>query len=259
LKVFLIQFSPTWENKESNYSKVQNLIERSFPEPHSLVVLPEAFATGFSLNPKATTRAEPDQTYAFLSNISISHKIWILAGVIVPNENNTKAKNIAVLFNPNGKQVGVYQKMYPFTPMGEEKVHTRGKSTKTFHVEGFQLSPILCYDLRFPELFRMNIVQGTNLFVVIASWPKVRINHWHTLLQARAIENQAYVIGLNRTGKDPNHNYAGSSRIIDPTGKTVIEMKDKEEVASTKLDRKLVNQWRNTFPVLQDIRKDLLP
>jgi predicted amidohydrolase len=105
----------------------------------------------------------------------------------------------------------------------------------------------------------MNIVQGANLFVVIASWPKVRINHWHTLLQARAIENQAYVIGLNRTGKDPNHNYAGSSRIIDPTGKTVIEMKDKEEVASTKLDRKLVNQSRNTFPVLQDIRKDLLP
>ena len=224
-----------------------------------MVVLPEAFATGFSLNPKATTRAEPDQTYAFLSNISISHKIWILAGVIVPNENKTKAKNIAVLFNPNGKQVGVYQKMYPFTPMGEEKVHTSGKSTKTFDVEGFQLSPILCYDLRFPELFRMNILQGTNLFVVIASWPKVRINHWHTLLQARAIENQAYVIGLNRTGKDPNHNYTGGSRIIDPTGKTVIEMKDKEEVASTKLDRKLVDQWRNTFPVLKDIRKDLLP
>ena len=184
-----------------------------------MVVLPEAFATGFSLNPKATTRAEPDQTYAFLSNISISHKIWILAGVIVPNENKTKAKNIAVLFNPNGKQVGVYQKMYPFTPMGEEKVYTRGKSTKTFDVEGFQLSPILCYDLRFPELFRMNIVQGANLFVVIASWPKVRINHWHTLLQARAIENQAYVIGLNRTGKDPNHNYTGGSRIIDPTEK----------------------------------------
>ena len=82
-----------------------------------------------------------------------------MAGVIVPNENKTKAKNIAVLFNPNGKQVGVYQKMYPFTPMGEEKVYTRGKSTKTFDVEGFQLSPILCYDLRFPELFRMNIVQ----------------------------------------------------------------------------------------------------
>ena len=100
-----------------------------------MVVLPEAFATGFSLNPKATTRAEPDQTYAFLSNVSISHKIWILAGVIVPNENKTKAKNIAVLFNPNGKQVGVYQKMYPFTPMGEEKVYTRGKSTKTFDVD----------------------------------------------------------------------------------------------------------------------------
>ena len=149
--------------------------------------------------------------------------------------------------------------MYPFTPMGEDQVHTRGKSTKTFHVEGFQLSPILCYDLRFPELFRMNIVQGANLFVVIASWPKVRINHWHTLLQARAIENQAYVIGLNRTGKDPNHNYSGSSRIIDPTGKTVMEMKGKEEVASTKLDRNLVDEWRDKFPVLKDIREDLLP
>ena len=259
MKVFLIQFSPAWENKESNYSKVRNLIERYSPEPHSLVVLPEAFVTGFSLNLKATTKAEPDQTYAFLSNISTSHKIWILAGVIVPNENNAKAKNIAVLFNPNGKQVGAYQKMYPFTRMGEEKVHTRGKSMKTFHVEGFQLSPILCYDLRFPELFRMNIVQGTNLFVVIASWPKVRINHWHTLLQARAIENQAYVIGLNRTGKDPNYNYSGGSRIIDPTGKTVVKMKDKEEVASTKLDRKLVDQWRDKFPVLQNIREDLLP
>ena len=138
---------------------------------------------------------------------SISHKIWILAGVIVPNENNAKAKNIAVLFNPNGKQVGAYQKMYPFTRMGEEKVHTRGKSMKTFHVEGFQLSPILCYDLRFPELFRMNIVQGTNLFVVIASWPKVRINHWHTLLQARAIENECFVAIAGCVGNLPKvHN-----------------------------------------------------
>jgi len=141
LKVFLIQFSPTWENKESNYSKVQNLIERSSPEPHSLVVLPEAFATGFSLNTQATTKAEPDQSYAFLSNISISHKVWILAGVIVPNENNSEAKNLAVLFNPKGKWIGAYQKMYPLHQWAKTKCIQEEKVRKHSMSKAFNYRP----------------------------------------------------------------------------------------------------------------------
>jgi len=257
LKVHLIQFSPLWEDKEANFTRVENLIQKSSSEPGSLVVLPEAFATGFSLNLQVTCDGEPEQTHAFLSRLSSTHKIWILAGLITPDPDSAMGKNIAVLFNPEGERVGEYQKMHPFTPMGEDKVHLVGQEPQIFSIGNFLLSPVLCYDLRFPELFRASVKQGANLFVVLASWPDSRMSHWHALLKARAIENQAYVIGVNRTGSDPNHQYAGGSKVIDPMGKTSAESNMEEELVSFTLEHTLMEDCRSSFPALEDIREDL--
>jgi len=257
LKVHLIQFSPLWENKEANFARVENLIQKSSSEPGSLVVLPEAFATGFSLNLQVTCDGEPEQTHAFLSRLSSAHKVWILAGLITPDPDIAMGKNIAVLFNPEGERVGEYQKMHPFTLMGEDKVHLAGQEPQIFSIGSFLLCPVLCYDLRFPELFRASVKQGANLFVVLASWPDSRMSHWHALLKARAIENQAYVIGVNRTGSDPNHKYAGGSKVIDPMGKIITESNMEEELVSFTLEHSLIEDWRSSFPALEDIREDL--
>ena len=258
MKVHLIQFSPLWEDKEANFTRVENLIQKSSSEPGSLVVLPEAFATGFSLNLQVTCDGEPEQTHAFLSRLSSTHKIWILAGLITPDPDSAMGKNIAVLFNPEGERVGEYQKMHPFTPMGEDKVHLVGQEPQIFSIGNFFLSPVLCYDLRFPELFRTSVKKGANLFVVLASWPDSRMSHWHALLLARAIENQAYVIGVNRTGSDPNHKYVGGSKMIDPMGKTLVEAAMLEELVSFTLEHRFMEDWRSSFPALQDIREDLV-
>jgi len=257
LKVHLVQFSPLWEDKEANFARVENLIQKSSSEPGSLVVLPEAFATGFSLNLQVTCDGEPEQTHAFLSRLSSAHKVWILAGLITPDPDIAMGKNIAVLFNPEGERVGEYQKMHPFTLMGEDKVHLAGQEPQIFSIGSFLLCPVLCYDLRFPELFRASVKQGANLFVVLASWPDSRMSHWHALLKARAIENQAYVIGVNRTGSDPNHQYAGGSKVIDPMGKTSRESNMEEELVSFTLEHSLIEDWRSSFPALEDIREDL--
>ena len=222
------------------------------------MVLPEAFATGFSLNLQVTCDGEPEQTHAFLSRLSSTHKIWILAGLITPDPDSAMGKNIAVLFNPEGERVGEYQKMHPFTPMGEDKVHLVGQEPQIFSIGNFFLSPVLCYDLRFPELFRSSVKKGANLFVVLASWPDSRMSHWHALLLARAIENQAYVIGVNRTGSDPNHKYVGGSKMIDPMGKTLVEAATLEELVSFTLEHRFMEDWRSSFPALQDIREDLV-
>ena len=257
MKVHLVQFSPIWEDKKANFARVENLIDESSPEPGSLVLLPEAFATGFSLNLQVTCDGEPEQTHAFLSRLSSAHKVWILAGFITPDPGSKMGKNLAVLFNPKGERVGEYQKIHPFTPIGEDKVHLAGHELQIFSIGSFHLCPMLCYDLRFPELFRASVKKGTNLFVVLASWPDSRMNHWHALLQARAIENQAYVIGVNRTGSDPNHQYAGGSKVIDPMGKIRTEAALEEEWISFTLEHRLIEDWRSSFPALLDIREDL--
>ncbi|MDA0342921.1 MAG: carbon-nitrogen family hydrolase [Verrucomicrobia bacterium] len=258
MKVHLVQFSPLWEDKEANFARVEHLIESSSPEPHSLVVLPEAFATGFSLNLQVTCGGEPEQTHAFLSRLSSTHKVWIMAGCISPDPSGALGRNVAVLFDPEGRYVGEYQKMYPFTPMGEDKKHMAGQEPKLFNIKDFRLCPLLCYDLRFPELFRTSVKKGANLFVVLASWPDSRMSHWHALLLARAIENQAYVIGVNRTGSDPNHKYVGGSKMIDPMGKTLVEAAMLEELVSFTLEHRFMEDWRSSFPALQDIREDLV-
>ena len=156
------------------------------------------FATGFSLKTEITSSDEPEKTSSFLRQLSIRYQSWILAGIVV--RNNQQNFNRLICISSDGQNIGNYDKIHLISQGGEDRVHTPGTQCRVFQVEEFTLCPIICYDLRFPELFRKGVEQGANLFVVIACWPTERIEHWKSLLQARAIENQAMLQELTVRG-----------------------------------------------------------
>ena len=137
-------------------------------------------------------------------------------------------------------------------PGGETEHYEAGTATTLFRWDGFTVSPFICYDLRFPEHFRKATRAGAQLITVIASWPVARIGHWITLLQARAVENQAYVVGVNRTGDEPDFSYCGRSIVVDPHGQVVFDAGEEEGVGHVTLDPKLPATWREEFPAYHD-------
>ena len=161
-------------------------------------------------------------------------------------------RNEAIAISPSGAHLARYLKQRPFSGAGEDKAHERGFEGATFTWAGLRISPLICYDLRFPELFRAGSKGGTEVFVVIAAWPKKRIDHWITLLQARAIENQAYVIAVNRTGDEPEFSYCGRSMVVDPHGRIVFDAGEDEGVGQVALDPELPAAWREEFPAYHD-------
>jgi predicted amidohydrolase len=148
-----------------------------------------------------------------------------------------------------------YQKIHPFS-FGDENQHYRpGDRVVTWDVEGLRITPFVCYDLRFPEPFRL-AADDTDAFVVIANWPERRREHWRTLLRARAIENQAYVLGVNRVGEGGGLVYSGDSAAIDPLGRTLVEASEREAVLVADVEPGAVASWRSTFPALKDRRPE---
>jgi omega-amidase len=250
MKVYCCQLDMVWEDKPANFKKVRQLLEGARPEPGSLVVLPEMFATGFSMNVEAVTEENIPGTDAFLTELAQQWKVFVQAGLVT---RRTKGLNQAVIISPEGRELVRYTKIHPFTLGGELANYERGTEIKTFDWHGLRATPFICYDLRFPEIFRTAVKTGTEMFVVIADWPSRREQHWVTLLQARAIENLAYVVGVNRAGKDPQFSYPGRSMIIDPHGKVLVDAAAEEGVFSAEIDPNLVRSWRKDFPALEDM------
>jgi omega-amidase len=253
MKIFAVQFDIAWENKPANYARVRELLAAERPSNGSLVVLPEMFATGFSLNVAALAEAGPSGTEAFLAQTARDLGVHILGGLIVQQADG-RGLNQAVAFSPGGEEIARYTKMRTFTPGGESLHYAAGSQLVTFPWQNLRAAPFICYDLRFPELFRGAVRQGAQLFVVIANWPAARVHHWVTLLQARAIENQAYVVGVNRCGNDPQLAYPGRSLIVSPRGEILAEAGGGERVLGAELDLAAMQAYRADFPVLQDMR-----
>ena len=256
MKVVACQFAIAWENPEANFDTVTRLLESTDVEPGSLIVLPEMFATGFSMN--VARIANNPQVRPFLAETARRYQSWLVGGYVAQAPDG-RGLNQALVYDPQGVEIGSYDKVHPFSYAGEDKVYAAGQSLQVVSVAGFKLCPLVCYDLRFPELFRAATVKGADLFVVIANWPEPRTAHWSTLLQARAIENQAFVVGVNRTGQDPKLSYAGHSCLISPKGERLVELGDAPGAASTDMDPADVSNWRQQFPALQDIRFPFQP
>jgi omega-amidase len=254
MKVTAIQMPLAWEDKPANFQTVRRLVTQAEPEPNSLLVLPEMFATGFSMNTVTIAEDYGGPTEQFLSALAVECKSWVLGGAAMRGRGGA-VRNKALAFSPEGHLAGYYAKRRPFTPGGESRHHQAGEKPALFRWANCNVSPLVCYDLRFPELFREAAgLWKPELFAVIANWPAKRIHHWVRLLQARAIENQAYVVGVNRIGSDPCYSYAGRSLIIDPQGEILADAGESEGWISAELDVEQLNKYRQGLPFLEDLR-----
>jgi omega-amidase len=258
MKIIAVQLDIVWENKPGNHAKVRALLDRARPERDSLVLLPEMFATGFSMNVPVISESHSRETLRFLSETARQFGIYLVGGV-VNQDRDGLGRNEAVVFSPDGSELHRYAKMQPFTLGGESGHYAPGPCVTTFRCHDFTVAPFICYDLRFPELFRLATRRGATLLTVIANWPIARVEHWTTLLRARAIENLAYVVGVNRVGTDPKLAYPGRSMIIDPKGNVLADAGDRECTIAADLDARIVQDWRRDFPALEDMRPDCLP
>ncbi len=253
MRIYALQIDSRWKDKESNFALVSSLLnERKVPE-NSLIVLPEMFATGFCLDPDLTSASETEKTEFFLSELAHRMKSWVIGGMTHPSEEAKKAFNTAVSYNPQGKKISLYKKIHPIPVLGEDKVHLPGNIVESFEANSFTVTPAICYDLRFPELFRSALHFGTDLFVVLGCWPQNRIEHWVTLLRARAIENQAFVIGVNRIGDDQGLEYGGRTMVITPKGEILSDGERMEGVVEAEIKSSSAKQWRKEFPAIKEI------
>jgi predicted amidohydrolase len=252
MNVIALQTDIEWENKTANFDKVHRLLDRAAPAADSLVVLPEMFATGFSMNNIA--EAYGGETEKFLASMAQKFHVCLVAGAAMLGRDG-QARNKALVYSPTRELLAFYAKMRPFTLGGEAKHYAAGERPTMFNWQGWKVTPFVCYDLRFPEIFRLAAAAyRPHLFTVIANWPNKRIHHWVRLLQARAIENQAYVIGVNRCGQDPHHAYTGRSIIVDYHGEIVADAGEGEGWISSHLDLGVLEQYRTELPFLADMR-----
>ena len=253
MNVYLVQMDIAWGDKQKNFEKVRSLLDTCAVLPGGLIVLPEMFATGFMHAPREDAPEDFDdedsETVKFLAQLARDYGCVVQGGGIAAEKN--RLKNHTGIYFPGESVENVgYDKIHPVP--SERKNFTAGEDVETYPVEDLKVSPFTCYDLRFPELFREAVAVGAQAFSIGASWPVKRQEHFEILLQARAIENQAYVFGVNRVGRDPYADYVGGSRIISPTGEILAEAGDEECVVTTEIFSEAVISWRNEFPALQD-------
>ena len=189
MKIIGVQHDIVWENKPANFDKVLSLLGDIEITPGSLIVLPEMFSTGFSMNVEKIRESRSHETETFLCETAKRFASHVLGGLVTQTPDG-RGRNEAVVADPSGKAIARYGKLHPFTFAGETKHYEPGDRLVTFPWGEFTVAPLICYDLRFPEVFRHAILRGADLLVVIACWPQSREAHWTTLLSARAIENQ---------------------------------------------------------------------
>lgn len=248
LTVTLIQSDLTWENIEANLARFDAAVDQA-PGHSDLIVLPEMFSTGFSMNAKEQAEPMAGRAVEWLRRKARS-KGTVLTGSLMIEENGLFFNRL-IWTRPDGT-LAAYDKRHLFRYAGEEKVFTAGQAHITIECRGWRIRPFICYDLRFP-IWTRNLNLAYDLAIFVANWPARRSSHWRALLMARAIENQCYVIGVNRVGIDGNGlNYDGCSTVISPTGAILMEAAQAEAVRTVTLRRDLLEQYRSAFPAWKD-------
>ena len=261
LTITTIQANLIWENKQANLQMLEAKIN-SIQQPTEIVVLPEMFSTGFSMQPELFAETMDGETVNWMKRIAISKKIILTGSIIIKEENNYFNRLVWML--PNG-QYGYYDKRHLFAFAHEDKHYTAGKKRLIASVKGWKINLQICYDLRFPVWARqsppLHLERGLggealpeyDLLIYVANWPQKRNHAWKTLLAARAIENQCYVVGVNRVGNDGNNIYhSGDSLVINPLGETLYHKADEEDINTITLVKDDLEVIRNKFPFWRD-------
>jgi omega-amidase len=257
MKVCCVQLDIAWENKPANHEKVRGMLAEKYFSRGSLVLLPEMFATGFSMNVAGVNDDATRADQRFLSAVAKEHGVYVVGGFVTTGAEG-RGRNQAGVFDPGGREIARYTKLHCFTPGKEAQHYIAGREIVLFDWGGMKVCPFICYDLRFPEIFRRAVRMGAQMFVVIANWPLPRDEHWVTLLKARAIENQAYVAAVNRCGSDPWLAYPGRSMIVDPKGNVLADAGDREGMIEADVEAGVVAAWRGEFQALDDMRGEFL-
>jgi len=248
LNIALFQYDIAWENPSANREKIQTFIA-GLPSETDLVILPEMFTTGFSMKPQGLAETMQGTTVLWMLALAKKHHVAITGSVIISE--NGKYFNRLLFVHEDGR-IETYDKKHAFTLAGEQKEYTSGVDRLIVTYKDWKICPLICYDLRFPVWARNR--EEYDVLLYVANWPEVRINAWDALLKARAIENMAYTIGVNRVGVDANgHKYCGNSVIIDALG-TVLKAPEstKEMGCLLTLSKEKLDKSRSRFGFLKD-------
>ncbi|CAN5429231.1 carbon-nitrogen family hydrolase [soil metagenome] len=250
LRVALAEYDTGWLQPESSLDRAAVCVQRAASTGARLVVLPEMCTTGFTMDPEHNAEALNSPSMARLSTMAAVHDVWVMAGIAMRSEEGYT--NVAAVFNPEGSLVVTYAKQRLFTYAGEDEHYSAGIVPAVIDIDGVRVSPFICYDLRFPELFRA-AAPWSDLIVVIANWPAARRPHWDALLPARAIENLAYVAGVNRTGFADGIQYDGGSAAYDPWGVPAAQRMAVAAPLVVDVSAARVASVRAKYPFLDDL------
>ncbi len=243
MRVGLVQFAPVWEDRARTREKLSGLLRDLPSGTTDWLIFPEMTLSGFSMNLAATQLDDVDR--AFFRKLAVERRVTVTYG------GAQNGRNVAVTLDPEGRTISEYEKVHLFAHADENKHYTAGASYRDFTVQGLAVGPAVCYDLRFAETFQRPTT-CPDVYIVIANWPTSRMDHWTSLLKARAIELQAYVIGVNRVGSDPFVEYPGRSMVFDPWGDLVADAGDREGIHVCDLDLSRIEWTRAKFPFLHD-------
>ena len=242
MKISLVQLDMCWEDKKATKERIEKLLG-SFKGGTDLLIFPEMTLTGFSMNTAETLSDEADRE--FFASLARSFSCAVTYGSV---ENGF---NCQITLDKNGERIASYKKIHLFSYADEDRFYSKGEKTVTFNLNGARITPFVCYDLRFAYLFWEKAAE-TDIFLVNASWPASRSLHWKSLLRARAVENQAFVIGVNRTGNDPKAHYSGDSAVYSPLGDAVMECGSAEGIFTAEISVTAVTETRDFFPFGRD-------
>ncbi len=256
ITITIIQTNLHWEDKAANLRMLEEKIN-SIKEKTEIIVLPEMFSTGFSMRPGELAETMDGESVQWMKRMAATKKVILTGSLIISGADggSTPYFNRLIWMLPNG-QYGIYDKRHRFAYAGEDEQFTAGKKRLIASVKGWKINLLICYDLRFPVWARQQATEEGlefDLLIYVANWPDRRVHAWKTLLQARAIENQCYVVGVNRTGDDGNNiHYSGESLVADPLGEVLYTKKESEDIFTITLKRDHLDAVRQKLPFWKD-------
>lgn len=256
LTISLAQMQITLGDTAANLKKAAEWTAEAARRGSDLIIFPEMWTTGCdwpNIEKLSTQQAEVIEEVALLAR---KHNIWLNGSMLALDEAG-KPSNTSILFDPQGQQAGLYRKIHLFGVMNEDEHLAPGQHLTTVETAWGQSGLAICYDLRFAEMFRTYALNGVNMVYLPAEWPHPRLAHWQTLLRARAIENQMYMVGCNAVGSDGTYTFFGHSAIIDPWGNAVVEGGESELLLTAAIETDMVAEVRQKIPVFKDRRPEL--
>ena len=252
MRVAALQSDVVWEDPEANFERLRPWVAAAAGAGARLLVLPEMYSHGFSMETERIAEPVDGPSTRFLIQEAERFGLWLAGSLPERPEGADRPHNTLVVAGPGG-EVHRYRKIHPFSYAGENEHYQAGDAFVSVVIEGLRFTLFICYDLRFADEFWTTAVE-TDVYLVVANWPERRRHHWQALLLARAIENQAYVVGVNRVGEGGGLVYRGDSRIIGPMGEVLAAAAERETLLIAEVDAATVRQTRQKLPFLLDRR-----